>query len=110
MVWIDQKNNKNLKKIIKDNTKITNISYINKYNNYYLIKDKKYLYLLKSNFEEIDKIEINKIHTNKKEYEIIYEDEKIMYMNNYKNKKGITFKYYDIYTYELIKEITLGGN
>ena len=33
----------------------------------------------------------------------------IMYMDNYKDKEGIIFKYYNIYTYELIDKVVVGG-
>lgn len=110
MVWIDKYNTNELKELIKNNTKITNINYINKYNLYYLITDDKYLYILKDNYEQINKTELNKIHNNHKNYEIIYQNDNAMYMNNYVNNDTIVFVYYDLYTYEKINEINLGGN
>jgi len=71
--------------------------------------DKDKLYLFDSKYEEIYKTEIDKLHNNKNNYDIVYRNKTIMYMNNYKNKDGVIFKYYDIYTYKLIDEIVIGG-
>ena len=60
-------------------------------------------------YEEIYKIEVNNIHKNKFDYDIVYRDSTIMYMDSSKNKDGVKFMYYDIYTYELIDEVLVGG-
>jgi hypothetical protein len=72
--------------------------------------DNEYLYLFNFNYEEIYKIKKKLLYDNKNNYDIIYKDDTIMYMDNYKNKEGIIFKYYDIYTYEVIEEIVVGDN
>lgn len=106
MVLFDSKSVKGLKLDILDNTYIKNIVYINKYDNYYLVMDDNYLYLFDLEYNELNKINRNELFNNKYDYDIIYKDGKIMYMDNYIDKKGVIFKYYDIYTNELIKEIT----
>ena len=110
MVSIDKNNMKDLYKEIEENTNIDDVIYVNEYDNNYIVKDGEYLYLFNDQYEEIYKIEIEKIYENKFDYEIIYRNNTIMYMDNYKNKDGVIFKYYDIYTYELIDEIMVGGN
>lgn len=110
IVLFDKSKIQNLKLDILDNTDIKKIVYLEKYDNYYLVMDEVYLYLLDAKYKELERLHRSELYDNKYNYELIYKDGTIMYMNNYKNEKGITFKYYDIYTYELMEEITLGGN
>ena len=108
MVNIDNKYFNGLKKEISENTDITDIVYVNKYNDHYIVKDNEYIYLFNSNYEEITRIKLSLLYDNKKKYDIVYRDKTIMYMDNFKNKEGIIYRYYDIYTYELIDEIVIG--
>ena len=108
MVNIDNKYFNGLKKEISENTDITDIVYVNKYDGYYIVKDNEYIYLFNSNYEEITRIKLSLLYDNKKKYDIVYRDKTIMYMDNFKNKEGIIYRYYDIYTYELIDEIVIG--
>lgn len=110
MVNIDNRYFNGLKKEIFDNTEINNIKYINKYDGYYIVKDNEYIYLFNSNYDEITKIKISLVYDNKNKYDIVYRNKTIMYMDNYKNKDGVVFKYFDIYTYELVDEVFVGGN
>ena len=110
MVSIDKDNINDIKEDIIKNTDIKNIDYVNKYDNSYIVKDKKYLYLFNSKYEEIYKVEIDLLYDNKNNYELVYRNNTIMYMDNYKKKYGVVFKYYDIYTYELIDELMVGDN
>ena len=110
MVGIDNKYINNIKKDIIKNTDIESIIYVNKYDNHYIVIDDDSLYLYNSNYEELYKIKKNLIYNNKNNYDVVYKDGTIMYMDNYRNKEGIIFKYYDIYTYEVISEIIVGDN
>ena len=110
MVYIDKNNINDIKKDIVKNTNIDKVLYVNKYGYYYIVKDKSYVYLFDSKYEEILKIDNDKIYDNKNNYELVYKDNSIMYMDNYINKDGLIFKYYDIYNYELIDEVLVGGN
>lgn len=110
MVHIDNRYVSSIEDEIIENTDIKNITYVNKYDNNYIVMDDENLYLFDSNYEELYKIKKDLLHENKNNYEIIYKDNTIMYMNNYKNKEGIIFKYYDIYTYLVIEEIVVGDN
>ena len=110
MVYIDNKSVNNIKKLIIKNTDVKDIEYINRYDNNYIVLDKKYLYLFNDKYEEIDKLDVKNIYDNKKNYDIVYRDYLFMYMNNYKNKDGVIFKYYDIENYELVDEVMVGGN
>ena len=105
-------NDKNYNKMIKEienNTLVKEVEYINKYNNYFIVEDNEYLYLINDKYEIISEIDINLLYKNSKNYDIIYKDERFMYMeDNYKDGK-LYYKYYDIYNYSLIDEIMVGG-
>ena len=110
MVYIDKNNISDIGKDIIKNTDIKNIKYINKYDDYYIVKDNDYIYLIDYKYNEVLKIDNKKIYDNKNNYELIYRDNTIMYMDNYIDKDSIVFNYYDIYSYKLIDSIIVGGN
>lgn len=105
-------NDKNYNKMIKEienNTLVKEVVYVNKYNNYFIVEDNEYLYLINDKYEIISEIDINLLYKNSKNYDIIYKDERFMYMeDNYKDGK-LYYQYYDIYNYSLIDEIMVGG-
>ena len=98
-----------LEEDIYKNTDISNIEYVNDYNGYYIVKNNEYIYLFNTDYEEITRIKSNLVYDNKNNYDIVYRDKTIMYMDNYKNEEGIIFKYYDIYTYEEVDKVIIGG-
>jgi len=110
MIYIDNKSINNIGKYIIKNTDINDIKYVNKYGDNYIVMDRKYLYLLDNKYEEICKLDIKNIHNNKNNYDIVYRDNLFMYMDNYSDKDGVIFKYYDIENYELVDELMVGGN
>ena len=110
MIFMDKKYIDNIENDIVKNTKIKNLEYINKYGNSYIVMDLEYLYLFNGKYEEVDKLVIDNVYNNKNNYDIVYRDNIFMYMDNYKNKDGVIFKYYDIETYDLIDEVVVGGN
>ena len=86
-------NDKNYNKMIKEienNTLVKEVEYVNKYNNYFIVEDNEYLYLINDKYEIISEIDINLLYKNSKNYDIIYKDEQIMYFNDIsKNNKLI---------------------
>ncbi len=109
MIGNDNRYYNRIKKIIEEECKIDNIIYINKYNDYYIVKDKEYLYLINSEYRIISEIDNNLLYENKENYDIIYDDEVFMYMDDEYIDDGVIYRYYDIYSYELINEIKVGG-
>lgn len=105
----NQKNINELNNLIVKKTNLKNIKYINKYDNYYLVKDDEYLYIFDNKFKELLKIDNIIIHDNKNNYDIIYHDNKAMYLNDYLKDNKIVYEYYDLYDYKLIKKIVIGG-
>ena len=110
MVYIDRDDINDLKENILKNTNVEEVNYVNKYDDNYIVKDDEYVYLFNSNYEEIYKIKLDLLYDNLNNYDLIYRNNTIMYMDNYQIDDGIVFKYYDIYTYELIDEIVVGDN
>jgi len=111
MIYIDNRYILELEDRVKKNTDIKDIVYVNEYDKYYIVMDNKNLYLFNSDYIEINKIDIGKVYLNKKDYDIVYRDNMIMYMDSYKNKdKNVVFRYYDIYTDELLDELVVGGS
>lgn len=112
ILYIDN-NDKNYQNELTDkiinNTDIKDIEYINNYDDYYIVMNKDNLYLFNNEYDEIFKIDCILIHENKKKYDIIYKDGTLMYMNDYYNGKQLVYEYYNLYTYELIKRVFVGG-
>lgn len=100
--------NKNIEDIL-DKTEIGEIDYYNKYGSYYLVMDDEYLYLIDYEYKIVSKLERILIHENKNNYELVYEDGVIYYFKDELLGKKIQFTYYDIYTYEEVKRVLLGG-
>ena len=113
IAYIDYNNdsylNKLKEKIIK-NTEISDIEYINKYGEYYIVFNNDYLYLIDNEYQIILEKEKFLIHENDKNYDIIYKDNKFMYFNEVYKDGIIIYEYYDIYKYELIDRILVGGS
>lgn len=107
IISIDKNSINNLKEDITKNVGIKDITYINKYDNNYIVTNNEYLYLFNSQYVEIYKVDVSLLHDNTNNYDLIYRDNQIMYIDSYQDKDKLIFKYYDIYTYELIEEITL---
>ena len=109
IVFNDNKNISNLEKKILDNTDVTLVKYINYYDEHYIVKDNDNLYLFNGEYEQILSINLSLLFSKYNNYDIVYRNKTLMFMNEYKGKEGIIFKYYDIYTGECIDEILVGG-
>ena len=110
MVGNDNKYKYGLEKLVLDNTNINEIYYVNYYDEHYIILDEKMMYLFDNEFNLIESIKKEKLFKDYDKYDIVYINETIMFMDSYKNKEGLIFKYYDIYTGDCIDEIILGGS
>ena len=108
MVLIDKNNINTMLDVVKKNTNIDNIKYFNKYDNYYIIKDHKYIYIYDLDYNKIVNYDINKICN--KDLDLIYIDNKLLYMEDINTKKGLVFKYYDSFTCDLVDEVKVGGS
>lgn len=109
MVYVDKKDSNNLNDMIVKKTDIKQYNYINKYDNYYIVLTNDYLYLYDNSFLELLKVDTTLIYKNNKNYDIIYDGNQLMYFHEYMNKNNNIYEYYNLYTYELIDKIVLGG-
>lgn len=109
-IYPTEKNSKYKQKLIKDiyqNTTIKNIEYLNKDNNYYILIAANKVVVLDLNYEEVYKIDKNKIKDNTKD--ITYRRGNIYYEEKIKEKDKLTYNFYNIETEELEYQISLGG-
>ena len=100
----------NISKSIKDNYANINLYYVNKYNNYYIFLSDENYGVLDGEYNEIMLISKSLVHDNTNNYDVIYKDNKLMYQEEVLDKDKLMINYYDIYTYQLDKTITIGGN
>lgn len=91
-------------------TKIGDIEYLNKYDNYYIVMDSEYLYLINNKYKIISSLNRDLLYENKNNYDIIYSNDIFMYFNERLIDNKLIYEYYDIYSYELIDKIVVGGN
>ena len=102
---IDNRDTKKLIEDISNNTQIDNIKYINRYGEYYIVLNDKYLYAISREYKIISEVDKILLYENKNNYDIIYDDELFMYMEEVNN----VYKYYHIYSYKFIHEVDIGG-
>ena len=109
MDYNDYSYGKKMRKKIIDNTVVETIEYINYYDNNYIVMDKDYLYVFDRKYKEIYREDRILINENKNNYDIIYKDGKFMYFSDSIKNNKLTYLYYDIHSYELLKEVLVGG-
>ena len=100
----------NISKSIKDNYANINLYYVNKYNNYYIFLSDENYGVLDGEYNEIMLISKSLVHDNTNNYDVIYKDNKLIYQEEVLDKDKLMINYYDIYTYQLDKTITMGEN
>ena len=98
----------NISKSIKDNYANINLYYVNKYNDYYIFLSDENYGVLDGEYNEIMLISKSLVHDNTNNYDIIYKDNKLIYQEEVLDKDKLMINYYDIYTYQLDKTITMG--
>lgn len=111
IVYVNRSNSTSLwEKLIKKNYADIKLFYVNKYDNYYIFISEKNYGVLDKKFEEILLLDKKKLCKKKKNYDIIYKDQKLMYIEDILDKKILTFNYYDVNDCKLINSISLGGS
>ena len=98
---------KNLEEKIFNNTNINNITYINKDNNYYIIKNDKEIIVLDLNYEEVYKIELK--DAKELDKELTYRRNNLYYEDKVREKNKLTYKFYNILTGEEEYSLEVGG-
>lgn len=98
----------NITQNIKDNYSIKDeITYSNRYGNYYIFTTESDVYVLNNEYQKVYQKEISSLATNEENLPIIYKTNKLMYEKTIRKKDKITYEYYDALTNQLIKETTL---
>ncbi len=111
ILYIDYRDNRyinNIEKKIIKYTDIKKIDYLNVYNDYYLVMDDDNLYVLDEKYIELLKVDRILIHKNSNNYDIIYSEKPMYIKDSYHNGK-LSYEYYDLYSYEKIDNILVGG-
>ena len=92
---------------IYNNTNYTDIVCLNKDNNYYIIKTKNNVIVLDLNYEEIVLIDLNNIIES--DLELVYPRNNLYYEEKIRENGKIIYKFYNVETFELEYETSLGG-
>ena len=98
---------KELQNNIYKNTQIKNITYLNKDNNYYIIKTKDKVIVLDLNYEEKISKNIDTLHESN--LEMTYRRNNLYYKEKIKEESKIIYKFYNVETGALEYETSLGG-
>ena len=105
------KNNNYQKKLLNniyENTNLKDIKYLNKDNNYYIIKTKDKVLVLDLNYEEVYNINTSEIKKSK--LDLSYTRNSLYYKERIRKNNKLTYKYYDIKTNEEVFTSVLGGS
>lgn len=105
------KNNNYQKKLLNniyENTDLKDIKYLNKDNNYFIIKTKDKVLVLDLNYEEVYNINTSEIK--KSNLDLSYTRNNLYYKERIRKNNKLTYKYYDIKTNEEVFTSVLGGS
>ena len=105
------KNNNYQKKLLNniyENTNLKDIKYLNKDNNYFIIKTKDKVIVLDLNHEEVYSISISEIK--KSNLDLSYTRNSLYYKERIRKNNKLTYKYFDIKTNEEVFTSVLGGS
>ena len=98
----------NITQNIKDNYSVKDeITYSNRYGNYYIFTTESDVYVLNNEYQKVYQKEISNLATNEENLPIIYKTNKLMYEKTIRKKDKIIYEYYDALTGNLTKETTL---
>ncbi len=93
---------------IYDNTDIRDIEYLNKDNNYYVIKISDRVIVLDLNYEEVYSIDRTGIVDN--DLDLVYRRNNLYYEEKIRDGDNLTYNFYNIDNNELAYQVLLGGN
>ena len=110
------KNDNYQKRLISDiykNTDIKDIEYLNKDNNYYVVKDRDKVIVLDLNYEEVYSIDKSKLKDN--DLDLVYRRNNLYYEEKIYGMiclyaENLTYNFYNIDNNELAYQVLLGGN
>ena len=105
------KNDNYQKRLISDiykNTDIKDIEYLNKDNNYYVVKDRDKVIVLDLNYEEVYSIDKSKLKDN--DLDLVYRRNNLYYEEKIRDGDNLTYNFYNIDNNELAYQVLLRGN
>lgn len=105
------KNNNYQKKLLNniyENANLKDIKYLNKDNNYYIIKTKDKVLVLDLNYEEVYSISTSEIKMGN--LDLSYTRNSLYYKERIRKNNKLTYRYYDIKTNEEVFTSVLGGS
>ena len=105
------KNNNYQKKLLNniyENTDLKDIKYLNKDNNYFIIKTKDKVLVLDLNYEEIYSINTNELIDSN--LDLTYIRNNLYYKERKKENNKLVYKYFDVKTNKEVYTTTLGGS
>ena len=97
----------NIERDIYKNTDIRDISYFNKDNNYYIVKDSDKIYVFDLNYEEVYSIDIKDVKDS--DMNLVYRRNNLYYEKKAMKKDSLKYEFYDVKNIELVYEVDLGG-
>lgn len=99
--------NKKLFDDVYNNSNIKNINYVNKSNNYYIVKNDKEIVVMDLNYDKINSVNVSDIYDS--DLDIVYRRGNIYYEEKVNDKDKLIYKYYNINNGEFVFDITVGG-
>lgn len=103
----DKYNNDMVSYIKKNITSLESINYINKYDNYYIVKDNLNVMVIDNDMNIVLSEKLSNIYSSYDD--IVYRLNKLMYVEKIIKDNKVTYNYYDIYNYEEIDSIVVEG-
>lgn len=95
-------------KTIQENYPVTEeITYSNRYGNYYIFTTDKDVIVLNNEYLMVLKEDINNLSKREEDMELIYKTNQLMYETTSIKDKELTYEYYDAKTGEYIKTTTM---
>ena len=96
-----------IKNDIYENTNVKDIKYINKDNNYYIVKNKDRVYVFDLNYDEVYSIELESLYDS--DMDLVYRRNNLYYMERIRENNNLIYKFYDIISNEFVYESRVGG-
>lgn len=103
----DKYNDDMVNYIKKNITSLESINYINKYDNYYIVKDNLNVMVIDNDMNIVLSEKLSNIYSSYDD--IVYRLNKLMYVEKIIKDNKVTYNYYDIYNYEEIDSIVVEG-
>lgn len=103
----DKYNNDMVSYIKKNITSLESINYINKYDNYYIVKDNLNVMVIDNDMNIMLSEKLSNIYSSYDD--IVYRLNKLMYVEKIVKDNKVIYNYYDIYNHEEIDSIVVEG-